>query len=462
MSPFDYLRFDLGPLPKPYAFSVDGTTPAAFMQGVIPTWKVEGSRGIVASATTGTSSVNNARNQTRTKYYFGEKASKQSQIAVVLTNYSVPVGNTEASPGFSSNVQVAIEITGAPTPTVQFTFDGIGGAGAANAGYTLADGEPFKMSSGLTPSQFGLSAFPGNGEYWIRTIRDNSVGDTKCIYQPTAGTGLPVGEASWNSATTGTNTNQLLGSGALNGTSLTSTGSSFMVTMLVGLGTEHSVSVLGIGDSIMQSQGETSINVGDGSSSGGFFRRAMYSAGRVYTLIARSSTTIATFNANSTKRSVLFPYFTHALVEYGTNDLQAGTTAATVWTSLKALYAALKTAGVGRVEQSLIVPRTGSGGDMTLPSGQTPITSFANGDTNGRKTLNDTIIAGVSAANKLDGYIDTASAVAAPTQTDVWDNVEHSTSAGTPIVNTDGTHPLPAGHILMAAPVQTRAGTWTA
>lgn len=189
---------------------------------------------------------------------------------------------------------------------------------------------------------------------------------------------------------------------------------------IIGAFTAPEVSLLMIGDSIMQNAKDVR-NMGVTTVGGGVFVRPTYGVnGRniPWCNLGIGGDTASGYAANSALRKFWYKYGTHAVCDFGTNDL--GTlshTAAQVRTDLHTIWAAIKAGGITRLDQSQITPRTTSTDNWTLLANQMAVAGYANGGA--RDTLNTDIIADVG-TNGLDGTISLALAVEDPSDHTKW------------------------------------------
>lgn len=101
---------------------------------------------------------------------------------------------------------------------------------------------------------------------------------------------------------------------------------------------------------------------------------------------------------------------THAIVEYGTNDLTSATVA-NITTWLNIIHAAIKTAiPTAKVYQTTIIPRTTSTDGWTTTGNQTPVTGFTGGAGSNRATLN-AAIRSLTGFASLTGFLEMADAL---------------------------------------------------
>jgi len=209
------------------------------------------------------------------------------------------------------------------------------------------------------------------------------------------------------------------------------------------------LSVIGIGDSIMDGTGDNT-NPVPVVSGYGFFNRAAVDA--------NGANTIATFNVtrhgqtasawmNSARQQRQRPFLKFANVvveEYGTNDIGGGGTGNPVSTlaNVEGIWNTARAEGVQKVIRTLLMPRTASTNNWTDLTGQTPNVGWGAGEK--RDTFN-TGLATARQAGKFDILLDTLAVMADPA-----DNTRWLTNGTSKYLTTDGTHVGPAGNARLA------------
>jgi lysophospholipase L1-like esterase len=141
----------------------------------------------------------------------------------------------------------------------------------------------------------------------------------------------------------------------------------------------------------------------------------------------------------------LLKYASNVICELGTNDINTSRTLAQIQSDLQTIWQAAKAAGVRRVAQTLIIPRTTSTDSWATAANQTPVSGFATGST--RDQLNAWIKAQVG-QGLLDGYIDPNPQVEDQANLGKW-----QTNGTASFATTDGTHPTAAFQASMATVV---------
>ena len=90
---------------------------------------------------------------------------------------------------------------------------------------------------------------------------------------------------------------------------------------------------------------------------GGFMRRALGSLGMAYSMTTKVGHRYEHMAANYAKRATFFKYSTHAVFTLGTNDVNAGTSAASIMAFATPIWAAYRAAGGQGIIHTTIVPR---------------------------------------------------------------------------------------------------------
>lgn len=327
----------------------------------------------------------------------------------------------------------------------------------------------FDVAGVLYPVTFGgaTSAVIQPGEYATSdpvtglTIPAGTFHVRTCMTVAAAGYSIPTAEADTLRAAAGewTATGNLTTAGA--GTPADST----LPIRPLGIMAEHSGVAVGfVGDSIAVGYSDNYW----GATSGAFLERSHVAAGvpfRNYSRGAEHFGTVAPpFAIRRDWRYANFTGLTHVITEYGANQMgtAGGPRASAIgfWT-----YAA----GLGvKVWQTTTTPNTTSTDGWTTLAGQAPVASSVNIPLwndwlrDGAPMLNGaavetgsnatgTIRAG-HANHPLAGYLEIADTVESSRNSGKW-RVDGGSIAP------DGLHPNPAGHALMAAPVQAWLGT---
>lgn len=267
-----------------------------------------------------------------------------------------------------------------------------------------------------------------------------------------AGQSIPVGmsaflggtaEAAYQSSNAAS---QIYGTGALAaGTNGTTTSYGYGPLALLGRPTGPCASVIVLGDSIADGQGDAS--GGDGNGNRGWIARGLGTAAAnglpiAYTKDTRPSDTPAVnTRSNAWRKRGLWKYANVLICEEGINQLVPTSQAAQlaylqdIWLSAKRRHM--------QVWQTLITPQTTSTDGWATAANQTVNATFAAN----RAALNAAIVAAV-ASGQIDGVIDPN-----PSIEDQANPGKFVTNGTANYATTDGTHPTPAFHTAMVGAI---------
>jgi len=196
------------------------------------------------------------------------------------------------------------------------------------------------------------------------------------------------------------------------------------------------LSVIGLGDSILDGTGDTA-NPVQSIAGFGFFNRAA--------LDVSNKNTIAVFNLtrhgsassvwNNPVRMPKFLKLANVIVEeYGTNDIGQNGTGNTdqLKTRLLGIWNRARSEGVQYVLRTTLLPRTNTTNEWRTKEGQTPNPGWDAGGK--RDSMNDYFYANVT-SGKVDAVVNLLAAVADPTDNHYW-----MTNGLAELYNTDSTH----------------------
>ncbi len=267
-----------------------------------------------------------------------------ASIQVGFVNWYTPVGSSgESNGGAVDTFTASIEIV--PGTFTQFTFGGV------------ANGAPLFTPGSLLLSDPLPVSIPKNTQFRIRTWRAASGGNIVfCTDTSTVIRNAAMGDV-MHYGTSG-QTDETLG-GAI---SQTATGSNQYYPALI-LAQTRMPSIIGFGNSRMFGRADTAgpSTVGD---MGNTFRALGPLFG--YCNAATSQDRLSWFLAAHSLRFQLLPYFSHAIVEYPTNDIFADLrTAAQCEADLQTIYPLIRAglAWPAKVGQNTIEPETTSTGN---------------------------------------------------------------------------------------------------
>lgn len=411
--------------------------------------RVIANRGEFPTTLQSAAGANSLRVESRKHMTVGN--AKYRAVRFVYSGFYVSALNVETNCGNSQIIECAAELVGAPNVTRVARFNG------ASSG-VIPDGAARYVSDWIPASEFGLAWFPENSQFFCRERRDVQLGQVMPRY-PATGSGI-AGEGTFFS--NGASPSQVNAIGAMatqaGGSSLG--GRDFGPICMEGLAvTTHDIAVLDIGDSIAAGMNDTNApNGSDGTlpaAGGGWIRRALKSVnGRSipHLQMAYAGTQAVQFVASFTKRAQYFPYCTHLIENYGTNDFaSAARTAAQIYADRQTIWAAARAGGIRWVEAIPIVPRTSSTDAWATVVNQTPVAGYAAGAGVFRDPMNN-FLATALASGLLNGVVNINSVAADGAVLDAW-------QAGV-VATADGTHPSPAISALLAPVLAARAANW--
>lgn len=299
-------------------------------------------------------------------------------------------------------VKAAVEyLAGAVVPAY---FNGQRSVTIQPGGIAISDPIPFEVTDGTNFRTRQYVSVASLGEKWpIGPRVDTSIGDG------TAATDM----ADSGTLSTGNNT------------------FAFGPTAVIGMPVTVPPTVFILGDSILQGVGDAT---SEPTTDGGWATRALANE-YGYINAALAGETAAQFqpgNARRIGRLQLAQYATHALVDYGINDVKADSSTATIQALLSTIWNGLDRMGL-KVIQSTLTPVTT--GTFTTTGGQTV-------QATGRETVRKEINAWIrTTPAPLVGYVEAADAAESARDSGIWK----------PNYTADGTHPNDTGSIAIAA-----------
>jgi lysophospholipase L1-like esterase len=206
--------------------------------------------------------------------------------------------------------------------------------------------------------------------------------------------------------------------------------------------------VLIVGDSIARGYGSTDAS-GDYFENYGIFERAVGNrfATATTALPGNSATAYNTPTSHARMYEIVLPYVTHAIVQFGSNDIALMYSASSVAAANAKTAEELRKANI-KVSFSTLIPRT-SGSFVTL-EGQTPVPGFERGGN--ADTYNAWIANGTNGLASDWGFIDTRAAYQDPSDPNKWRVDQPMTR--------DGIHPnlavgIPTGASYLAGKLST-------
>lgn len=258
-----------------------------------------------------------------------------TQIKIIASNFYVDqTTRAETAPGAAATVTASIEYPSGTCTPLLFSSSSSG---------TIADG------STLT-SDYATVAIPAGVQYWVRQYLTSTAG---AIYNNVAPqiTGDILRKAASGLVDQTVSCGVIAGGGG---------GMHFPLAIISPI-TVPSVCITG--DSIGWGTGDTPTSNGDQ----GIVARSIGPAFG-YSNLAVPSDAAYFFLASHTQRVKVFPFCTHFINEYGTNDFAAGHSLATVKADLTSIYNLYPNS---RVFQTTILPRPTTSNGCTTLGGQT-------------------------------------------------------------------------------------------
>lgn len=338
----------------------------------------------------------------------------------VVYTYTTPNGETVASPISTVTISAGQEIqVSSITPP---SGNGINGVKYYMS--TAAGGTTLGFDASGTGAQINLTTLPASG----------------AAAPPSTSNALvyPVGLSAFTSA----------GEGAMSGdqtstntTSGIATAYAFSPIAIIGNVSSPSPSVLFYGDSIAFGAHDNDPVTGSGDNFG-FIVRSLNSANLGWAGSAESGEQVGNVN-DGVVRHTVDQFATHAIVEYGINDIANGSSLSTLQTNLQNFWNWLASAGV-KVYQTTITPYSSSTDGFVTLVNQTPEPNC--GPNSIRTQLNDWIR---TTPSPLSGYFETADTVESSRNSGLW-KVNGSTS-----ITVEGLHPNPTGNQWMQAAINT-------
>jgi lysophospholipase L1-like esterase len=373
--------------------------------------------GVANSGTTYT------RQETRMKIFFGSSPCRDIQL--VFTNSTSAGSASEVVGPNAITIEAALE-TITPSAFVTVTFNGGALTAVLQPGGTVVS-DPIPMS------------FAANAQAWLRTGLVVTAGQS----WPRTSMFAISGESMYESTEA---TSQVQQTGAMLIRNGQAGGGGYIPSAIIGKTADPIPAVALVGDSIMAGTiGDSSSNV---TGLRGFFAKGLVlpdGSTLPFTLLARASEqAVYCTSVGNFRRRFNYDYCTHAIVNYGTNDIAAGATLVQIQGYLTEIWAQLKARNI-KVYHSLILPRTTSSDTFATVANQTPATGFAK---NGiRDQLNAWIR--LQVGTLIDGIIDPNVIAEDQTLGNRW--VANGVASS---ITADGIHPNVAGSLTLAPAVQ--------
>lgn len=292
-------------------------------------------------------------------------------IVLSLNNFYLGASSETNTGNAVTLVEMSVE---APNGVVvPVTFSGL-------RSKTLANGDYNVQADAIAAAAFGLATIARASIFWVKGI----------VTVPVAGNAVPQSNAISNgdyanshsywydTAATTPSSTDVAGVYTATGTAFTSVSAGFRPIML-GHPVNDGDSFIAIGDSIGQS-------LNDASASGvwgkAFIQRAMGNYGvsprpcMNFCINSARSTLLTT----GTKWKAFIPYATKAIDEFGTNDVDDGTSVATIKTRLGTLWTAFTTGGISKIYRTELMCKTTSTDTWATVANQTVVTRWGAGE----------------------------------------------------------------------------------
>lgn len=299
----------------------------------------------------------------------------------------------------------------------------------------LAAGATDDQSDMYLPAQFGLQIFKAGSAIYIKEEREYAVGAIPTYINNLVLNPAVPGESMLRGATDAPSKIGVPGTMASGGGWATATTLSSPIVLGV---TAREIPSLGIiGASIEERLNDSG---GDGTAgSGGYVARALAADPKIaYYNLARAGESAADNVASGMKRAAMYRYLTHVINAEGGNDFTDNRTIAQYIADMRTLNKRLKDAGVSKVYQLRLFPKTNSTSAWADLAGQTVRTNSASMSFLDFRAQAD---AAALTDPNCDGIIDLTPAVESQVETGKW----------LPGMTDDGTHPTPAAHGTIAS-----------
>lgn len=227
-------------------------------------------------------------------------------------------------------------------------------------------------------------------------------------------------------------------------------------TMFLGRFTDPGyLSVIGIGDSILDGSGDASSAYSTISGFGFFCRAAIDESGEntiaTFNLTRHGAASTAPTKASNPRQMHFLKFANVAVEEYGTNDLGStgGGDVSTIQTRLEAIWTLCRNEGIQKIVRTQLMPRTSSVTyNWISKEDQTPNTGWGDaneGDTGKRDELNAGFESSL-ANGDIDLLLENLAVVADPTDDHYW-----FTNGTNDYLTNDGTHLRAAANALVAS-----------
>lgn len=342
-------------------------------------------------------------------------------LRLVYANFFVQGGGLGEFDGYNPiNVTAAVEPEYDPAIAIAATFNGLRQVTLDPGAIVISDPVP------------GLSI--DGQDFWVRTGLTVEAGGR----WPQGYYGFSAGEACYESNSL---TSQVYATGAMSAPSggVGAAGGGYGPLAVVGYAEQGQISIVYLGDSIADGEGDTEITVIDG-----YIARALQDVdgeAMPYIRLSRGADKLYTNTLPfGYRKRAMFEYGTHGLIALGTNDIADGASLATMKNIVLEISTSMRARGL-KVIACTVAPRTTSINDWATVEGQTPVSGFEVGGI--RDQYNAWIVN--YADGLIDHWCDPNELIESPVAPGKW-NVN-----GLPdFATTDGIHPTSYSHLLMA------------
>lgn len=365
------------------------------------------------------------RLETRRLITFG--AQPCTHVRLGYCGYRLGGTGAEIAAGAGYSLEASIAVVGAPNAAeVRVNFSGV------TIG-SVPDGAGLFVSDKISSSAFGYpNGIPAGASAYVKDSVLVSAASVPYVY--TSGYTYGTGEGGCTSAATAS---QVMNGGPIvipkGGASIAALSP---LVAVIGAFTAPAVSLMFLGDSIARGRNDT-LNSGVNASGGGIYVRGAWNvngANLPWADYSVDGSTAAGHAGAFSRRLLMAPYITHAIIQPGTNDIQQGVAPATVMGNLQTLWQAFKSGGVNHVDAAHLISWVTSTSDSYATiAGQTLDPNFV--AAGNAATLNSSIDANIG-SNGLDGSIGWVGSLNDATQTSFW-AVNNTANWMT----TDGVHP---------------------
>lgn len=458
------VRMTFLPTTNPYAFGPPRALPSIGTAALL----CIASNGELANGQTAANISGNIRTRFKWSCWVQLGAAPSSDIRMSFDDY-YQTTNATAETDNGSAIGLAkvgahlYNTAGTYIASYQPTFSGITTA-------TVTDGAYDFQTDGIAPSNFGLERFPAYG--WLNVKGEGNMADSTAKMPVTARHSNvgPIPASQFDQQYVYDPANETAEDITVPGLLIQPVGAaapaSFQQTTILGRYDWPTPAIWGGITSIEAGSLDFISRTDDGSNNlpcGGYQRRAPTYAGIPFCVYALVGNRFEYWNANRTKRSASFKYYTHFTFGSAPNDLTAGTTAAQIMTWWLSLLSDIWASGAQDVRASTTLPRAATTDFCTTLANQTPGTGYS-GSPSQKDLLDTALAAAVGIPNQLSGLYAAAALVADTVEPAKWAIVPFSATLSASInsaVITASIDKLPAYGSLLAIAAESGTGDVT-